>query len=126
MKKTAISVRQPWANLIIWGLKTIEIRNWSSNYRGILYIHASKTLDDLAMNRFHITDLPTGLIIGTVELIKVEPFTDQSWSALADEHLDIGPFFPNLYAWHLANPTPLKNPIPYKGQLGLFTIDFDK
>jgi hypothetical protein len=126
MKKIAISVRQPWADLIIWGIKTIEVRQWSSNYRGILYIHSSKTLDEIAMNKFHITDPPTGAIIGKVDLIKVEPFTEKSWSTLADEHLNDGPFSPGLYAWYLASPTSLKNPIPYKGNLGLFTINFDE
>lgn len=41
----AISVKQPWAALLVHGLKTIEIRRWSTAYRGMILIHASKIPD---------------------------------------------------------------------------------
>ncbi|CCK81147.1 ASCH domain-containing protein [Desulfobacula toluolica] len=41
----AISVKQPWASLIVEGIKDIENRNWFTYYRGLLYIHASKGFD---------------------------------------------------------------------------------
>ncbi len=41
----AISVRQPWAWLIVHGYKDIENRSWPTGYRGSVLIHASKTLD---------------------------------------------------------------------------------
>jgi hypothetical protein len=41
----AISIKQPWASLIIEGLKPVENRTWKSNYRGPLLIHASKIFD---------------------------------------------------------------------------------
>ncbi|EPA7489326.1 ASCH domain-containing protein [Yersinia enterocolitica] len=37
----AISIRQPWAWLIINGLKDIENRTWCTTYRGPVLIHAS-------------------------------------------------------------------------------------
>ena len=40
-----ISIRQPWAWLIIKGVKPVENRTWSSSYRGPLLIHASLTFD---------------------------------------------------------------------------------
>ncbi|MGL4619937.1 MAG: ASCH domain-containing protein, partial [Chroococcidiopsis sp.] len=39
----ALSIRQPWAWLIVNGYKDIENRNWRCYYRGLLLIHASKT-----------------------------------------------------------------------------------
>lgn len=39
----AITLHQPWASLIALGVKTIETRAWSTNYRGPLAIHAAKT-----------------------------------------------------------------------------------
>lgn len=38
----AISIRQPWAWLIVNGYKDIENRSWDTKYRGMVLIHASK------------------------------------------------------------------------------------
>ena len=40
---TVLSVRQPWAWLLCEGLKDVENRNWRTNYRGELFIHAGKS-----------------------------------------------------------------------------------
>lgn len=39
----AISIRQPWAWLIVNGYKDIENRSWDTKYRGLVLIHAAKT-----------------------------------------------------------------------------------
>ncbi len=46
----ALSIRQPWASLIVEGFKDIENRGWRTTRRGRFFVHASKTLDrdDLA------------------------------------------------------------------------------
>lgn len=41
----AISIKQPWASLIIEGIKDIENRNWFTYYRGLLHIHAGQSFD---------------------------------------------------------------------------------
>lgn len=38
-----LSLHQPWASLVAWGIKTIETRSWQTSYRGPLLIHAAKT-----------------------------------------------------------------------------------
>ncbi|WP_229215634.1 ASCH domain-containing protein [Duganella sp. CY15W] len=38
----ALSIRQPWAWLIVNGYKDIENRSWSTNVRGKVLVHASK------------------------------------------------------------------------------------
>lgn len=38
----ALSIRQPWAWLIVNGFKDIENRTWSTRFRGPVLIHASK------------------------------------------------------------------------------------
>ena len=42
----ALSVRQPWAELIVSGKKSIEIRRWQRSYRGRICIHAAKHVDE--------------------------------------------------------------------------------
>ncbi len=44
----ALSIRQPWAWLIVNGYKDIENRIWPSHYTGELYIHASRRYDTFA------------------------------------------------------------------------------
>lgn len=42
---TCLSVRQPWAYLLVTGRKPVENRTWHTHYRGRLYIHAGLTYD---------------------------------------------------------------------------------
>jgi len=123
MNFTALSVRQPWANLLVWGLKTIEVRSWSTNYRGPLLIHASKKVDEIGNKRFPMNNQALGAVVGQVDLIDVKPFTVELWSDLADSHLDLGPYFSGLYAWYVTNPIPFDEPIPFPGKTKLFRID---
>ena len=41
----ALSVKQPWAALLVYGHKCIEIRRWPTRYRGAVLIHAARVLD---------------------------------------------------------------------------------
>ena len=38
----ALSIRQPWAWLIVNGHKDIENRQWRTHFRGKIYVHAAK------------------------------------------------------------------------------------
>lgn len=40
-----ITLTQPWASAVAWGLKRIETRSWWTSYRGPLAIHAAQSLD---------------------------------------------------------------------------------
>jgi hypothetical protein len=41
----ALSLKQPWAALLVAGRKTVEVRRWSTSYRGRLLIHAARIPD---------------------------------------------------------------------------------
>ncbi len=43
---SALSIKQPWAALIVHGLKTVEVRGWGTRLRGVVLIHASGTADE--------------------------------------------------------------------------------
>jgi len=53
----ALSIRQPWAWLIVNGHKNIENRTWSTSYRGAFYVHASLKLDGTKEDRETIREL---------------------------------------------------------------------
>ena len=104
-----LSVRQPHASRIASGQKTLEIRTWSTRYRGPLIICASSQRD----RRFR--DLPSGVTVCVVDLIDIRDFTDSD-SAAACFDFEPGDDF---FAWVLSDPRPLPA-VSVKGRLGLF------
>ena len=40
----ALTVKQPWASLLVAGIKTVENRTWTTKYRGPLAIHAALSI----------------------------------------------------------------------------------
>lgn len=117
-----LSVKQPWAWLIVHGLKDVENRSWSTPYRGIIYIHAGKTrmsLDDwqYLKDTCQINDHPVpkkyeiayGGIIGSVTLVNCVRESGSEW-------------FDGPIGWELQKPAPCRF-IPMKGKLGLYEVE---
>lgn len=122
-KPLAISIRQPWAELILLGRKSIEIRSWSSDYRGPVYVHTGLRTDEAALQYLNIHEaLFTGGYVGRVEIVDIEPFTAVSWSNLRPCHLSPGPLEKPKFAWRLEHPTRFSDPVPAPGKLGLFGV----
>ena len=72
----ALGIRQPWAELILRGVKTLEVRTRETLVRGPIYLYASKRIATIpaarrAMKQLNLRDgdLPTGVIVGTVEIV---------------------------------------------------------
>ena len=63
-----ITIKQPFATLIAEGYKEYEFRTWKSSYRGDILIHAGKSIDKKAMERFSYLNLeyPLGCIIASL------------------------------------------------------------
>jgi hypothetical protein len=62
-----LSLKQPFADLLSFGEKTIELRKWNTKFRGKFLIHASKNIDIEACERLDIDidKLIKGAIIGS-------------------------------------------------------------
>ena len=71
-----LSIKQPFAELIIQGKKKIELRNWNTDFRGEFYIHTSKIPNEEAMKKFGFDNLSCGCIIGKVKLVDVKKYND--------------------------------------------------
>jgi hypothetical protein len=72
----ALSIRQPWAELILRGIKTIEVRSLVTHKRARVHIYASQTHadpDDEARvardYRIDVESLPRGVLVGTIEIV---------------------------------------------------------
>ena len=85
-----LSLKQPWAELILQGRKKIEIRKWNTTFRGPFLIHASGNLDKEGLKRFGYKeeDLPRQAIVGRAELIDVKHYKNEEEFKLdRDKHL---------------------------------------
>ncbi len=70
----ALSIKQPYAELIVSGRKKIELRKWNTKFRGEFLIHASKVPDNDAMCKFGFKELPLGCIVGKAILKDVKKY----------------------------------------------------
>jgi hypothetical protein len=124
-----LSVRQPWAYLIAAGIKTKEIRTWSSSYRGELVIVASATparAGKVIVNGYEFT---TGELCDMLEekgqlhlgaSVCVTSLLDVSHFKKLDVKDACTPYFPDHKAWSLGKATPII-PNPMKGKLNVYT-----
>lgn len=109
-KMKALSVRQPFANKIIFHGKDIENRTRRTNFRGLAAIHASKKIAPYAdLSDREKQKLTLGAIIGVVEVVDCVEKHKSKW-------------FNGPIGYVLKNPRPLKKPIPCKGMLGFWKV----
>jgi hypothetical protein len=128
----AISLWQPWASLWLSPRKIHETRDWSTRFRGVLLVHAAKRLerdvdvdlDDILNLQFGPDwrkELPTGAIIGRVELVDCWR-TEDIRPQVTAEDLACGDFSPGRFAWERLGADRFVTPIPYRGKQGLFDV----
>ncbi len=115
----ALSINQPWAWLIVNGYKNVENRNWPTNYRGPVLIHAGKKYDDdgdeWIRSAFPQIPLPNksaierGGIVGRAVITDCVTAMDSDW------------FFGKFgFVLNKAEPCEM---VPCLGELGFFRPD---
>lgn len=120
-----LTVRQPWAWALAVGIKDIENRGWSTVYRGPLAIQASARLPprkELDAARGFIGDrgvavppdpeLALGAVVAVVELVQCVTASASAW-------------FEGPIGWVVRDARQTVEPLPLKGQLGLFELGED-
>jgi ASCH domain len=127
-----LSVRAPWWWFILHGGKNIENRDWPTNFRGTVYLHASKWFgveeicEDFAeaysiyknagwVNPNHpfvstnVLKEGRGCIVGKIDIVDCVSSSSSPW------------FF-GKYGFVLANPVVFPKPIPFRGALRFFEV----
>jgi ASCH domain len=106
----ALTIRQPWASLIIAGEKDVENRTWRTSYRGPLVIHAGSAVDREGMGQYGewLEAYPQGVVLGTVDLVDIVE-DSMSWWALDGQ-----------WHWLLAHSKPRRRPRRVNGRQGLW------
>lgn len=108
-----ISIKQPWASLIVSGAKDVENRTWLTTYRGPILVHASQRSDPISgdeiQKRFGVRPpvlRPEGGVIGITEIIDCVRRSDSTWHMRGH------------WGFVLTNSRPLVF-VACKGQLGI-------
>lgn len=125
-----LTIREPWASLIINGYKEYEFRSWKTNYRGKILIHAGLKLETGIIERFKEYNLEyqKGVIIGEADLVDCILVDNNFISKLRD----INPIVygnsnhDETYAWKLENIKKYDKVIPVTGKLGLWNYYSDE
>lgn len=122
----ALSVRQPWAWLIIHAGKDIENRSWSTSMRGRILVHAAKLMTedeyddalDVAAHALgsitvpHPDQLQYGGIVGSVDIVGCV-------------HESTSPWFFGPFGFQLRDPRPLSF-TRCRGYPGFFNTEFSE
>src|SRR5262249_51625490 len=112
LKRYALSLKQPWATLLVHGLKTIEVRRWPTARRGAILIHAARVPDERpevwAKVPAQLLDAARllGGIIGEGELTScIEYRSRDAFAADRERHLNDASWFeePKLFGFLFAN-----------------------
>jgi hypothetical protein len=133
----AVSLHQPYASFIAWGIKTHETRSWYAPFslrKGEpLIIHAAeRKLGDeerqlcalpsiaaeFAKRGITPDQLPLGALVCVTEYVR--PKTTDTFRSSGLDHL-LGNYQPGRWAWELNLVRPL-DPIRYTGQQGIFNV----
>ena len=124
-----LSICQPFAELIVEGKKTIELRKWNTKFRGEFLIHAAKNILEEDCRRMKISSktLVTGAIIGKVNLVGVKKYnSNKEIEEDKSKHYSLSDFSKNKFGFILEKPKKLRVPIEYSGKLNFFEFHPDK
>ena len=123
----ALTIKEPWATLIIEGYKEYEFRSWKINYRGKILIHAGMSNEKKYTEMFkdYHLDYPHGAIIGEAILVDCIPVTPELEEILYQKNPLVyhKSEHKRVYAWKLEKIIKYEKPINCKGKLGLWNYD---
>ena len=116
-----LSLKQPFAELILQRKKKIELRKWNTKFRGRFLIHSSKIPDRENMSKFGFDELPLGFIIGEANLIDVKKY-ESNKEFSKDKNLHLADSSWGSYGFILKNAKRIK-PISAKGKLNFWDFN---
>lgn len=136
-KILGISLTQPWATLLAYGVKEWETRQWRRSYEGLIAIHASNSFPHEA-RLFAATKRVSGLLeayagVESPEQMPRGAIVGVGWmgqavaaakiaSKLSALERSLGNYQPGRWAFPFSNAVPLFEPVSLRGTLMLFDL----
>ena len=120
-----ISLWQPWATLIVKGIKKVETRHWETNIRGQIAIHAAKRKPDIYFPELEEADIPLGAIVGLAEIVDCLPM-EKLYGSIYDTIAErsYGDWTLGRYGGIMSNPVLFDKPVNINGRQGFW--DWEK
>lgn len=121
-----ITLKQPWATLVVKGLKKYEFRSWKYNYRGEILIHAGQGIDKEAMKRLKDLNLeyPSKKIIGKVTIEDCLKLDKEINKQISQENpLIYGTKERTGYAWKLKDSKEINIDKTIPGKQGIWNYE---
>eukprot|EP00736_Rhodelphis_marinus_P002619 Rmarinus@m.22428 len=135
-----LSMHQPWASLLVMGIKKVEGRTWKHSHRGRLWIHAASKPADLqtitAVERQYMdqwerasegtelrfpTSYPTSVLLGRVDVVDQCTNTEyRTKTPLLQQEETESPFL-----MICENPIVLRSPIPVSGEHKIWNLPLE-
>ena len=129
--RIALSIKQPWAALLVTGRKTLEIRTWGTRFRGPVLIHAGKIPDNrpeawawIDSPELAVAAVSLGGIVGEASIIGCRMYrTKKGFAADRHHHLNDPDWFqpPVMFGFEFRDARPLSFH-PAMGQTKFFEV----
>lgn len=123
MRIPALSIRQPWAWLIVNGHKDVENRDWPTKFRGPLWIHAGKTKDREQYEAAAEMAEEVGIVLPPIDALDYGGLVGRSFLldcvTASDSHWFVGE---HGFLLRSSLPMPFA---PCRGMLGFFNVPAD-
>jgi hypothetical protein len=118
----ALSIRQPWAWLIVNGHKDVENRTWTHSYKGPLLVHAGKAMTRAQYRACAevVEEVAPSVTLPAFDALERGGIVGQA-RVLGWCHESASPWFFGPYAFMLADARPLPFH-SYNGALGYFDV----
>lgn len=132
-----ITLHEPWGSLIAHGIKHYETRSWGTSWRGPLLIHTARRPVDAA--GFYVlrqiarhcydtavtswqNNFPLGKAVAICNLTDCIQMSEEFIGQQTELEIAVGGWQPGRFAWKLKDVRLLEQPIPIKGQQGLWHL----
>ena len=138
----ALTLWQPWATLLVAGIKQVETRSWSAQPKlklpSKILIHASvrpikkeeigpihEALPPDICLKTRSLKYPLGSVIGSVTVVSSTCMDEDSFDELSEVEEALGLWQPGRWAWGCTNAVMFNEPIKCKGRQGFWRPDLE-
>jgi len=124
-----LSLKQPFAELLVSGKKIIELRTWNTKFRGEFLVHASKKIDKETCEKYRIDpdSLIMGAIIGKAILYEVKYYKNRNlFIQDRNKHLAGTKYSDHKYAFLVKNARRFKKALFIPGRLRFFNVEYEE
>lgn len=123
-----LSIKQPFAELVVQGRRTIEIRTWNTKFRGEFLVHASQKIDKeiCKLHKIEPSKLIYGAIIGKAFLYDVKEYKSvKEFIKDKSKHLATERYVDHKYGFLLRDAKRLGKPFYMPSRLNFFNVDLE-